>query len=60
MMANCKAPNFKVNDTVRITSLRIYLIKVVLKIDQEKYLLSILLCKLIRGLIQLKIEMGKK
>ena len=39
---NPKPPNFKVKDRVRITKLRIYLAMVILKIGQEKHLLSIL------------------
>ena len=47
---NPKAPKFKVNDRVRITkkyntitrSIRIFLVNVILKIGQEKYLLLIL------------------
>ena len=38
---NSKAPKFKVNDRVRITNYKNILVKVTLKIDQEKYLLSI-------------------
>ena len=54
---NFKAPKFKVNDRVRITSateLLMFLLKVTLRISQEKYLLLILLLKLILGLIKLK------
>ena len=39
---NHKAPKFKVNDRVRVLSIRIFLVKVTLKIGQKKYLLSIL------------------
>ena len=35
--ASSKAPKFKVDDSVRITSIRIFLIKVTLKFGQEKY-----------------------
>ena len=37
-----KFPSFKVNDRVRITKSKKILIKIALKIGQEKYLLSIL------------------
>ena len=40
--SNPKAPKFKVNDRVRITKHKIFLVKVILKIDQEKYFFSIL------------------
>ena len=39
---NLKAPKFNVNDMVRITKFENILVKVILKIGQEKYLLSIL------------------
>ena len=39
---NLKAPMFNVNDMVRITKYENILVKVILKIGQEKYLLSIL------------------
>ena len=39
---NLKAPKFNVNDMVRITKYENILVKVILKIGQEKYLLSIL------------------
>ena len=42
-----------------ILSIRIFLVKVTLKIGQEKYLLSILFSKLTFGLIKLKIYMEK-
>ena len=32
-----KAPKFKVNDRIKLLSIRIYLVKVTLKIGQEKY-----------------------
>ena len=50
-----KVPKFTVNDRVRITKYKNILAKVILKIGQEKYLLSILFYKLIFGLINLKI-----
>ena len=37
-----KGPKFKVNDRVRITKYKIFLVKVTLKIGQEKYSLSTL------------------
>ena len=39
---NLKAPKFNVNGMVRITKYENILVKVILKIGQEKYLLSIL------------------
>ena len=39
---NHKAPKFKVNDRVRITNIRIFQVKIILKIGPEKYLLLIL------------------
>ena len=39
-----------------LLSIGVFLVKVTLKIDQEKYLLLILFCKLIFGLIKLKIR----
>ena len=39
---NSKAPKFKVNDKSELQIIRIYLVKVTLKIGQEKYLLLIL------------------
>ena len=39
---NPKATEFKVNDRMRITEYKNILVKVTLKIGQEKYLLSIL------------------
>ena len=39
---NHKAPKFKVNDRVRMTEYENILVKVALKIGQEKYLFSIL------------------
>ena len=39
---NHKAPKFKVNDRVRMTKYENILVKVTLKIGQEKYLFSIL------------------
>ena len=39
---NPKAPKFEANDRVRITKYKTILVKVILKIDQEKYLLMIL------------------
>ena len=50
-----KVPKFTVNDRVRITKYKNILAKVILKVGQEKYLLSILFYKLIFGLINLKI-----
>ena len=38
---NSKAPKFKVNDRVRLLSIRIFIVKVTMKIGQEKYLLLI-------------------
>ena len=52
---NPKVPKFTVNDRVRITKYKNILAKLILKIGQEKYLLSILFYKLIFGLINLKI-----
>ena len=52
---NSKALKFKVNDRVRIRSIKIFLVKVTLKIGQEKYLLSILFRKLILGIIKLNV-----
>ena len=40
---------------LELLSIKIFLVKVTLKIGQEKYLLSILFLKLILGLIKLKI-----
>ena len=53
--SNPKVLKFKVNDRVRITKYKNILVKIVLKIGQEKYLLSILFCKLNLELIELKI-----
>ena len=50
-----KAPKFKVNDRVRITKSKNFLVKGTLNVGQEKYLLSVLFWKLILGLIKLKI-----
>ena len=36
---NPKAPKFEANDRVRITKYKTILVKVILKIDQEKYLM---------------------
>ena len=36
-----KAPKFKVNNRIRITKLKIFLVKVALKISQDRYLLLI-------------------
>ena len=52
---NSKAPKFRVNDGVRITKYKNSLVKITLKIGQEKYLLLILFWKLILPLIKLKI-----
>ena len=52
---NLKAPTFQVNDKVRITKYKNILLKVALKIGQDKYLFFILFCKLILGLIKLRI-----
>ena len=51
-----KAPKLKVNDRVRLLSTRVFLVKVTLKVGQEKYLLLILFWKLILALIKLKLK----
>ena len=43
-----------------LLSIKIFLVKVTMKIGQEKYLLSILFWKLILGLINVNIETEKK
>ena len=40
--ASSKAPKFKVDDSIRITMYKIFLVNFILKIGQEKNLLSIL------------------
>ena len=55
METNYKASKFKVNDRIRITKYKNFLVKLILKIGQEKYLLSILFWKLIFEYIKLKI-----
>ena len=52
---NLKASTFQVNDKVRITKYKNILLKVSLKIGQDKYLFFILFYKLILGLIKLRI-----
>ena len=37
-----------------LLGIKIFLVKVILKIGQEKYLLLVLFCKLILGLIKMK------
>ena len=49
-----KAPQFRIIDKVIITNVRIFLVKVTLKIGQKKYLSLILFWKLILGLIEIK------
>ena len=51
---NFKAPKFK-----KLLSMRIFWVKVILKMYQEKYLLLILCWKLILGIMKLKIYMEK-
>ena len=51
-----KALKLKVNDRVRLLSTRVFLVKVTLKVGQEKYLLLILFWKLILALIKLKLK----
>ena len=53
--SNPKPPKFKVKDKWELLSIRIYFVRFILKIGQEKYLLSILFWKLIIGHIKLKI-----
>ena len=43
-----------------LLSIKIFLVKVTMKIGQEKYFLSILFWKLILGLINVNIETEKK
>ena len=50
-----KPLSLKLMIELELLSIRIFLVKVILKIGQEKYLLSILFWKLILGLINLKI-----
>ena len=66
---NNNASEFRVNDRViileliiewELLSLRIFSVKVTLKIGQRKYLLLILFWKLIFGLIKLKVETENK
>ena len=47
-------PKLKVNDGVRITNMRIILVKVTMKTGQGKYMLLIIFWKLIPGPIKLK------
>ena len=49
-----KARKFRVIDRVIISNIRIFLVKVTLKIGQTKYLLLILFWKLILGLMKTK------
>ena len=49
-----KLPSLKWMIELELLSIRIFLVKVILKIGQEKYFLSILLWKLILGLIKFK------
>ena len=52
---NHNAPKFKAMIESELLSIRIFLVKVTLKIGQQKYLLPILFSKLILRLIKLKI-----
>ena len=52
---NRKAAKFKVNDRVRVSKYKNILVMMALKIDPNKYLLSILFWKQIFGCIILKI-----
>ena len=49
-----KLPNLKLMIESELQSIRIFLVKVTLKIDQKKYLLLILFWKIILGLRKLK------
>ena len=55
-----KLLNWKLMIELELLSIRIFLVKATLKIGQEKYLLLILLWKLILGLKNLKIQTEKK
>ena len=55
-----KLPNLKQMIVSGSLSIRIYLVKVILKIGQKKYLLSIMFWKLIFGHIKLEIWTEKK
>ena len=57
---NPKVAKFKVNDRVRITKYKNILIRVTLKIGQQKHLLSILYLKLILELRKLNGEKKKQ
>ena len=50
-----KLLNLKLIIESELLSIRIFLVRVILKIGQEKYLLLILFCKLILGHIKFKI-----
>ena len=57
---NLKAPKFKkLMMESKLLSMRIFWVKVILKMYQEKYLLLILCWKLMLGIIKLKIYMEK-
>ena len=55
LQTNPKAPMFEINDRIRITKYTNLLVNAILKISQEKYLLSILFQKLILGVTNVKI-----